>query len=135
MSRPVLILTLAAALLPGVCAADKVTVYKSTGANGETVYSQVQVASSQSMEVDADSPEAKAAEAAAPAATPAQKACEMAQANLTVLTSGRPVQFDRDGDGKPEPMTEEELATNRENAQRQVRAYCEPVEAAATADQ
>jgi hypothetical protein len=135
MSRHALILALAAALLPGVCAAEKVTVYKSTGANGETVYSQVQVSNSQSMQVDADSPEAQAAEAAKPEATPAQKACEMAQANLAVLTSGRPVQFDRDGDGTPEPMTEDELSTNRENAQRQVRAYCEPVEAAASADE
>ncbi|HEU0154363.1 MAG TPA: DUF4124 domain-containing protein [Arenimonas sp.] len=128
MSRPILILALAFALAPLASAAEKVTVYKSTGANGETVYSQVQVASSQAMQVDADSAEAQAAEAAAPEATPAQKACEMAQANLAVLTSGRPVQFDRDGDGTQEPMTEDELTTNRANAQRQVRAYCEPVD-------
>lgn len=131
MSRPVLILALAFALLPGVSAAEKVTVYKSTGANGETVYSQVEVGRSEAMQVDADSPEAVAAEAAAPAASPTEKACEMARANLEVLASGRPVQFDRDGDGAVEVMTEDELATNRENAQRQVRAYCEPVEAAA----
>ncbi|GAB2497387.1 hypothetical protein [Arenimonas alkanexedens] len=128
MSRPILIFVLAFALTPLANAAEKVTVYRSVGTSGETVYSQVQVASSQPMQVDADSAEAKAAEAAAPEPTQAQKACDMAQANLAVLTSGRPVQFDRDGDGEPEQMTEDELSTNRENAQRQVRAYCEPVE-------
>lgn len=128
MNRKLLALALAAACLPGLAAAQKVTVYKSTGANGETVYSQLQVSGSEAVQVNANSPEAQAAQATAEAAkTPAQEACEKAQANLAVLTSGRPVQFDRDGDGQPDVMTEEELTGNRENAQRQVRAYCEPV--------
>ena len=127
MSRTLLAAALALALLPGLAAAQKVTVYKSTGANGETVYSQTQVAGSQAVQVNANSPEAQAAQAAPAEQSPTQKACEMAQANLSVLSSGQKVQFDRDGDGQPDVMTDEELATNRENAQRQVRAYCEPV--------
>lgn len=127
MSRKLLALALAAAFLPGLAAAEKVTVYKSTGASGETVYSQVQVTGSEAVQVNADSPEAQAAQAAEPRASPTQKACDMARANLEVLSSGRPVQFDRDGDGEMDIMSDDELATNRENAQRQVRAYCEPV--------
>ena len=131
MSRKLLALALAAALTPGLALAEKVTVYKSTGANGETVYSQMQITGSEAMQVNADSPEAQAAAAVPAEKTPAQQACEKAQANLSVLSSGQRVQFDRDGDGEMDIMTDEELATNRENAQRQVRAYCEPVEAAA----
>lgn len=127
MSRTLLATALAFALLPGLAAAEKVTVYKSTGANGETVYSQTQVAGSQAVQVNANSAEAQAAQAAPAEQSPTQKACEMAQANLSVLSSGQKVQFDRDGDGQPDIMTDEELAKNRENAQRQVRAYCEPV--------
>lgn len=129
MSRHLIAAAFVLALLPGLAAAEKVTVYKSTGANGETVYSQTEISGSQAVQVNANSPEAQAAQAAAPEATPAQKACEMAQANLSVLSSGQRVQFDRDGDGEMDIMTDEELATNRENAQRQVRAYCEPVAA------
>lgn len=126
MNRKLLALALVAACLPGLAAAEKVTVYKSTGANGETVYSQLQVSGSEAVRVNAGSPEALEAEAGAPEQTPMQKACDIAKTNLAALDSGQPVQFDRDGDGKLEVMSAEEMSQNRENTERQVRAYCEP---------
>lgn len=128
MNRHVLTLALAAALLPGFALADeKTTVYKSKGASGETVYTQVEVSGSEQHQVGIREPEAQAEEGEAPAKTPAQVACERARANLEVLSSAQAVTFDRDGDGEPEVMTDEEKAKNREMAQRQVTAYCEPV--------
>lgn len=108
-------------------AEEKTTVYKSKGASGETVYTQLEVKDSQRHQVGINEPEQAPAEADAPAKTQAQVACERAQANLAVLDSPQQVKFDRDGDGETEVMTDEERAANREAAQRQVTAYCEPV--------
>lgn len=130
MNRHVLALALAATLLPGLALADeKTTVYKSKGASGETVYTQVEVSGSEQHQVGIREPQARAEEAEAPARTPTEVACERARANLEVLSSEQAVTFDRDGDGEPDVMTSEEKAKNREMAQRQVTAYCEPVAA------
>jgi|GEM_PF-5462067 len=124
MNRKLLALALAAACLPGMAAAQKVTVYKSTGANGETVYSQTQVSGSQALQVNANSPEAQAAQAEAPK-TDVQVACETARKNLELLGSENRLQRDKDGDGQPEDLTPEERQAEKELAERQVAAYCE----------
>ncbi|HEY9143261.1 MAG TPA: hypothetical protein VIM90_04430 [Arenimonas sp.] len=128
MNRLALPILVAATLCAGLAHADeKTTVYKSKGASGETVYSQLEMSGSERHQVGINEPDEAPAEEGAPAKTPAQISCERAQANLAVLNSPQKVTFDRDGDGEPDVMTDEERATNREAAQRQVTAYCEPV--------
>ncbi|KFL35717.1 hypothetical protein [Arenimonas donghaensis] len=130
MNRLLLPILAAAALCAGLAHADeKTTVYKSKGASGETVYTQLEVKDSQRHQVGINEPDEAPAEAQAPAKTQSEVACERAQANLAVLNSPQQVKFDRDGDGETEVMTDEERAANREAAQRQVTAYCEPVAA------
>ena len=125
MSRHLIATALALALLPGLAAAEKVTVYKSTGANGETVYSQTQISGSESVTVDSSSAEAQAALAEQPK-TEVQVACERARKNLELLASDNRLQRDKDGDGQPEDLTPEERLAEKELAERQVAAYCEP---------
>jgi len=125
MSRHALLIALSLAFAPALAAAEDTTVYKSKGASGENVYSQIETTGAEERRVGINEPDAVPAEAAAPAKTPAQQACEKARANYELLASDRRVQFDRDGDGTPEEMTAEERASNRDMAKRQVDAYCE----------
>lgn len=125
MSRHALLIALSLALSPALAAAEDTTVYKSKGAAGENVYSQLETTGAEEHKVGINEPEAGPAQAAAPAKTPAQQACDKARANYELLASDRRVQFDRDGDGTPEEMTAEERASNRDMAKRQVDAYCD----------
>jgi len=122
MSR--LILTAAAlALLPGLLLAQETTVYKSKNADGTSVYTQVEVEGSSARGVSGSDPTPPQAAEAAPK-TDSQIACERAQENLVLYNSGDRLQRDKDGDGVPEPLTPEEIATERDLAERQVAAYC-----------
>ena len=125
MSRHALLIALSLALSPALAAAEDTTVYKSKGASGENVYSQLETTGAEEHTVGTSEPEAAPAPAAAPAKSPAEQACEKARANYELLASDRRVQFDRDGDGKPEEMSAEERASNRDMAKRQVDAYCD----------
>ena len=128
MSRKTLLIALTAALLPALATAEDTTVYKSKGASGETVYSQVETADAEAHRVGISEPEAEPA-AEGEAETPksrAQVACDRAKVNYELLASDRRISFDRDGDGVKEEMTEEERVRDRDLAQRQVAAYCEP---------
>jgi hypothetical protein len=124
MNRPTLSILIAAALLPGLVSADETTVYKSKDANGNTVYSQVETTGAKSQQVGGRDP------AQPPAAeTPkseVQVACETAQKNLELLSSGQVLQRDKDKDGTPDDLTAEEIASEKDLAQRQVTAYCSP---------
>ena len=127
MSRPLLLIALSAALVPGLLHAAGTTVYKSKNADGTSVYTQIESADSESRKVDGGDPNAPTAEKAEEKPkTQTQIACEQAQGNLDLLDSGRLLQRDRDGDGKGEDLTPEELASERDLATRQVKAYCEP---------
>lgn len=128
MSRPVLVFALAAALSPGLLMAAT-TVYKSKNADGTTVYSQIETRDAQAQRVDGRDPAVDPAPAAATeeAKTPAQKACEGARNNLRLIESGARLQRDKDGDGQPDTdMTPEEIASEKEIAERQAAANCPP---------
>lgn len=125
MSRPLLITVLVCALAPGLAAAQETTVYKSKNADGTSVYTQIEAPGAQSKQVgsaDPNAPVEKKPEEKPKTQT--QIACEQATANLVLLDSGRLLQRDRDGDGKPEDLTPEELASERDLATRQTKAYC-----------
>lgn len=127
MSRHALLLALSAALMPGLVSAEDTTVYKSKGASGETVYSQIETEDAEAHRVGTSEPDAPPAAAAqAPAKSPAEQACDRAKANYELLASDKRVQFDRDGDGTPDEMNAEERASNTDMAKRQVDAYCTP---------
>jgi hypothetical protein len=128
MSRPILFAAIVVALLPGVLLAEETTVYKSKNADGTSVYTQVEVQGSEARGVAGRDPtQAQAAEEAPK--TDSQIACERAQENLVLYNSGDRLQRDKDGDGTPEPLTPEEIATERDLAERQVAAYCAKPEA------
>jgi hypothetical protein len=124
MTRSTLSLALVLALLPLAASAEKTTVYKTTDANGNTVYSQVDTAGATAQQVTGADPAAPAAEPAAAPKTEAEIACDRAQLNLKLIESGNRLQRDKDGDGKPEDLTAEELASEKDLAQRQTAAYC-----------
>lgn len=129
MNRQTLLIALAAALLPGLASADKTTVYKTTDANGNTVYSQVETTNAESQQVDGRSPDLPPAEAGEEAPkSDVETACANATAHMEILNSGKRLQRDKDGDGKSEDLTPEEISSERDLAQRQMTAFCPPPE-------
>lgn len=64
------------------------------------------------------------------AANPDQAACDRSRLALEQLKSGAPLQMDKDGDGKPEPLSEADRATQTRLAEQAVRAYCDAPQAA-----
>ena len=125
MNRPTLSILIAAALLPGLVSADETTVYKSKDANGNTVYSQVETAGAQSQQVQGRDPNLPPA--AEQPKSEMEVACETARKNVELLNSGQVLQRDKDKDGTPDNLTPEEIASEKDLAQRQVTAYCAPV--------
>lgn len=122
MNRQILLLALSAALVPGLAMAEETTVYKTKNADGTTTYSQIQ----------SNNAEARSMESRDPALPPAgekpktevEVACERAQANLAAIGSGKTLQRDKDGDGKPETLTPDEVASEKDLAERQKTLYC-----------
>lgn len=51
-------------------------------------------------------------------------ACDRARVALQQLSGPALVEMDKDGDGKPEPLTPEEKAQQRRLSEQAVRAYC-----------
>ena len=128
MSRPILLIALVLGLASGPVLADKTTVYKSKNADGTSVYSQVQSSDAQVRRVDGRDPSLPPAETGEEAKSETQRACEMATKNLELIGSGQRLQRDKDGDGTPEDLTPEELAVEKDLAQRQADAYCKPAQ-------
>ena len=124
MSRPTLLLALSVLLVPALSHADQTTVYKTKDANGNTVYSQIESTGAQTQRVDGRDPTLPPAEEAP--LTERQKACQQAEQNLKLLGSEQNLTQDIDGDGKAEPMTPEQIASEKDLAQRQVTSYCDP---------
>lgn len=128
MSRSSLLVTLSLLLAPSLLLAQQTTVYKSKNADGTSVYTQIETRGAESRQVRSKSPEAQAMAEAAPK-TDIEIACERSQLNIALLDSGKVLQRDKDGDGKPEDLTLEELAAERALSQSQVTAYCPKPEA------
>ncbi len=122
MSRPILLIALSAALLPGLLHAEETTVFKSKNADGTSVYTQIESSGSQAHDVTGRDPALPAAEASPKTET--DIACERSKVNLALLDSGKTLQRDKNGDGTPEDLTPEELASERDLAERQATAYC-----------
>ena len=129
MARPALLLALA--LLPGLLAAqEKVTVYRTTGADGVNSYSQIAPPEAAALERRGDGPaqaqaaaQAEAAQEEAPAKDP--QACAVARRNLELLSSGQRLQRDTNNDGVPEDLDPAQLAAERDVARQQVATYCD----------
>lgn len=66
----------------------------------------------------------KAPEPAAPQRPDDRVACERARLALDQLNSDVPLEMDRDGDGKPEPVDAAQRAEQKRLAEQAVRAYC-----------
>ncbi len=128
MSRPSLLIALSLALAPGLLFAQETTVYKSRNADGTSVYTQIETRGAEVRQVEGRDPKVEAQPSTTPK-TDTQVACERAQGNLALLDSGKVLQRDKDGDGKPEDLTPEELSSERDLAQRQAAAYCPKPEA------
>jgi hypothetical protein len=124
MSRPSLLIALSLALAPGLLFAQETTVYKSKNADGTSVYTQIETRGAEKTQLDGRDPKAPPAEAKPKPKTDTELACERAQTSLDLLGSGKTLQRDKDGDGKPEPLTPEELTSERDLAERQAAAYC-----------
>ena len=71
---------------------------------------------------------AKSPEANGPGSPEDQVSCDRARLALDQLNSDAPLQMDRDGDGKPEPLDAEQRAEQKRLAEQAVRAYCNPAE-------
>lgn len=128
MSRPSLLIALSLALAPGLLFAQETTVYKSKNADGTSVYTQIETRGAERSQVEGRDPKLAASAEATPKSE-TEVACERAKGNLALLDSGKVLQRDKDGDGTPENLTPEELASERDLAQRQATAYCAKPEA------
>lgn len=128
MNRLALPLLLATTLCAGLAHADeKTTVYKSKGASGENVYSQVEVDGAQAKTVGTrKAAAAKASGEPEEEKTDMQRACERGKENVALLESGKLLQHDKDGDGILEDLSAAERTEELEQARRQIVAYCPP---------
>lgn len=128
MSRTAVLLALSAALLPGLALADETTVYKSKNADGTTVYSQIETNDAEARKVAGQDPAAPPAAAEEKPKSQSELACENANTRLDLLNSGERLRFDKDGDGKNEDMSPEDIASEKDLARRQQLAFCPPAE-------
>lgn len=128
MTRTTLLLALSVALLPGLALADETTVYKSKNADGTTVYSQIETSDAEAQKVAGQDPAAAPAAAEEKPKSQSELACENANSRLSLLNSGERLRFDKDGDGKNEDMSPEDIASEKDLAQRQQLAFCPPAE-------
>lgn len=125
MRRQIISLTtsLVLASLVSVAQSAEQRVYEWTDSNGVVHYSQFEPDSrSQARDVHTTSdPQPE------PEKTPEQKACDIAKANQAMLASGKQVPLskeDKNGDGQPDPMTEDEIKAAKDLAERQVQFFC-----------
>jgi len=70
----------------------------------------------------------EATQAPAPPRAVDQQVCDRARLSLDQLNSSAPLEMDKDGDGKPDPLTAEDRAAQTRLAEQAVRAYCAPAQ-------
>jgi hypothetical protein len=126
MRRPVLFsIACLIGLSTSSCAqAEKQRVYQWTDSQGVVHYSQIEPENVQSQSRDlSSSGQAQPAKAQA-AAAPTQ--CDIAKANRDLLANGKAgdLIMDKDGDGKPDVMSEDDIKAAKELNEKQVRFRC-----------
>ncbi|MAL03429.1 MAG: hypothetical protein CL625_04000 [Arenimonas sp.] len=130
MNRLALSVLAAATICAGLAhAEEKTTVYKSKGASGENVYSQLEVEGAKAQTVGTRKPVAASSEAGTETEkTDVQRACERGRENVALIESGKILQHDKDGDGVLQDLTAAEREEELAQAKRQILAYCAPEE-------
>jgi hypothetical protein len=128
MRRKILIRIAGLLLLPAALAAQSTEqrVYQWTDSKGVVHYSQFEPDNTPAQARDLHSASGEPAPSAAPAKSSEQSACDVATANLAMLSAGKdvPLTSNKDADGKPIPMTAEEVAAAKDLAQRQIDHFC-----------
>jgi hypothetical protein len=112
--------------------AEKQRVYQWTDSQGVVHYSQFEPEKTQSeaRDLNASGPATATKAATPPPAKPStfnQANCDLARTNLDNLSNGPAGQLmtDKDGDGKADPMSAEDIASAKDLAERQVKRFCE----------
>ena len=113
-------LALASAALVANSAEQRV--YQWTDSNGVVHYSQFEPDKTKSQARDVRT---TSDPKPPPEKTPDQIHCDTAKANLALLTSGKVgITLDKNGDGKPDVLSEDEAKTATEMAEQQIKFYC-----------
>ena len=128
MHRLALAVALAFAATPALAQQTAGEVYKWTDANGVTHYSQTPPASGRyEHRLITSGGSVAAATAAAEPTAVENPQCTTARANIVALQAEGEVQFDADGDGKPDRVLDAAQRTAQlELAEAAVKAYCTP---------
>ena len=124
----VLILCLA---LPQIGLASTERVYRWTDADGVVHYSQTEPAKIKAEVRDVRTAKPQAAQPAQPTQPVAsapnpgdEEACTQARANAELLAGTQPLSMDKDGDGKPDPLSDEDRKATIAETERQVSSFC-----------
>lgn len=137
MRRPMPIRLIGLLLLPAALAAHSTEqrVYQWTDSQGVVHYSQFEPPQTPSQARDLHSISDPAPPPPPAPKTPEQTACDVATANLGVLSGGKqtPLTANKDAKGKAVPMTADEIKAAKELAESQIRQFCK-VEAKASDD-
>lgn len=135
--RPSLPFVLVALLGLAITPAWSAEVFKWTDENGVTHYSDappegrrydtlnVRGQATSTVDPAAAATPAPGADAAATAKSNAQSNCEIARKNAKTFAESQNVQMDRDGDGKPESLSEADKAKELARTEELIRIYCE----------
>lgn len=125
MTRLTPVLLACLALSPALAAAQS-RVYQWTDANGVRHYSQTPPPKGSAAERDIRTAEGKAAVAEKPKeATPEDRACQQATANLALLETDSPVVVEgKNGDAAPAALTAEQRSAAKVRATKEADLYC-----------
>jgi len=122
MQRPILLSIAFLALLSATPSArsEKLRVYQWTDDQGVVHYSQ--------FEPDKTKTQARVLHNSDPAVpkTPTQLACDAAKSNRDLLAKGKPghMYADKDGDGKPDLLSDDDVKKAKDQVESQIRTNC-----------
>jgi len=122
MGRPIVIRIAGVLLLPAAFAAQSTEqrVYQWTDSQGVVHYSQFEPEHVKSNPLDLHSSDPL------PPVTPVLTPCDIAKSNRDLLAKGKPgkLVMDKDGDGKPDVMTDDDIKAAKELVEKQIAANC-----------
>jgi hypothetical protein len=125
MRRQILLRIACLSMLPAAFAAQctEQRVYQWTDSKGVVHYSQFEPERLHSQARDLHS---ISDPTPPPPKTPEQTACDIATANQAMLAGGKEVPYskNKDADGKPVPMTADEIKAAKDLAERQIQVFC-----------